>query len=210
MAAVCTVADCGQPSRKRGWCGSHYSQWYRTGEAPQPFRYKWAATGSACVVCGKAAPAGSRRRKHCSAACQQLDSRHRGGRPTTATCILCGHEFSLNRRTTSGRLQRTDTRWCSDCDRESPDAMRFKRYGITPERYVELTANGCAICGAADRKMHVDHDHACCPAGTYRTCGECVRGVLCGQCNQAIGLLNDDPARLASAVAYLAAPRSRT
>ena len=52
----------------------------------------------------------------------------------------------------------------------------------------------CAICGRYERqKLHVDHDH-----GTNR-----VRGLLCGKCNKAIGLLDDDPRRVRSAESYL-------
>lgn len=44
-----------------------------------------------------------------------------------------------------------------------------------------MLAKGCGICGAATMKngnsLHVDHDHACCPG--ERSCGACIRGVLC-------------------------------
>jgi len=54
----------------------------------------------------------------------------------------------------------------------------------------------CYLCGAelAERKVHIDHDHACCPRG--HSCRACRRGLTCGQCNQLIGLADDDPARL--------------
>lgn len=40
-------------------------------------------------------------------------------------------------------------------------------------------------------RLAVDHDHACCP-GHY-SCGKCVRGLLCQDCNIAAGKLRDDP-----------------
>ncbi|MFG3348805.1 endonuclease VII domain-containing protein [Streptomyces sp. NPDC048018] len=49
-----------------------------------------------------------------------------------------------------------------------------------------------AICPAAPA-VHVDHRH-----GTGR-----VRGVLCFNCNSAIGKLGDDPDVLRRAIAYL-------
>jgi hypothetical protein len=87
-----------------------------------------------------------------------------------------------------------------DC-RSTPPPLRFKKYGITPEQYGRLAAAGCAICKRTDRALHVDHDHRCCPKS--HTCGRCVRGLLCGPCNRAIGLLGDDAATLRSATAYL-------
>lgn len=80
-----------------------------------------------------------------------------------------------------------------------------KRVGITPERYDEMVAERegrCDICGKApEKRLCIDHDHRCCNG--QQTCGECVRGLLCNRCNRAIGLLGDDPAVLAAAIAYL-------
>ncbi len=85
---------------------------------------------------------------------------------------------------------------------------RFKKsYGITPEQYDEMAAaqgGACRICGrlaAPDPRkgLYVDHDHS-----TGR-----VRGLLCSQCNTALGLLNDDVALLAGAIEYLKAQYQR-
>jgi hypothetical protein len=64
--------------------------------------------------------------------------------------------------------------------------------------------NLCAVCeeSFSDANVpHVDHDHLCCQ-GLY-SCGECVRGLLCGKCNRGIGLLKDDPRVLGRALRYL-------
>lgn len=81
-----------------------------------------------------------------------------------------------------------------------------RRYGITVAEYDAILASQggvCAICqrdGATKNKlhgfdvpMHVDHHHAT---------GK-VRGILCTHCNTAIGLLQDSPAIIARALAYL-------
>lgn len=81
-------------------------------------------------------------------------------------------------------------------------------YGITPERYwamYEAQGGLCAICQRATgtaRRLAVDHDHRC-AAGhdPKRGCGRCVRGLLCGPCNQMIGRLGE--AALTRAVEYL-------
>ena len=63
-------------------------------------------------------------------------------------------------------------------------------YGITPEQYdamLEAQGGGCAVCGRTDSAnprttmLPVDHDHACCPGN--RSCGNCIRGILCHLCN---------------------------
>lgn len=55
---------------------------------------------------------------------------------------------------------------------------------------LESQGGGCAICSAPpkeDKFMCVDHDHSCCPGS--KSCGKCVRGLLCLSCNVQIGFL---------------------
>ncbi len=71
-------------------------------------------------------------------------------------------------------------------------------YNITPEQWNEYAIDGCNICGAetgeeTDRNLHVDHDHKCCPG--KRSCGKCVRGVVCNRCNTAMGLYENNKLR---------------
>lgn len=205
----CAVEGCERPMRKVGMCSSHYSQSRRGGKPADPkgakaFKRTWRTeAGGNCLVCGLPVPAGTRKR-YCSAGCQQAWVRSNGDRPTTALCDFCGLSFSLGRERT-GRLQRIDTKWCPDCGRESPDVQRFRRYGITREQYKAAVAQGCRICLRTDRKLHVDHDHACCPmrGGSAMTCGKCARGLICGPCNRGLGLFFDDPAALERAANYL-------
>jgi hypothetical protein len=80
-------------------------------------------------------------------------------------------------------------------------------YGISAADYESMLATqggGCAICSVPpepDRRLYVDHDHRCCPG--RRSCGECVRGLLCRHCNLALGQFGDDPNRVAQAAEYL-------
>lgn len=80
--------------------------------------------------------------------------------------------------------------WCNN----------LRRYGLTPAEYeAKLAAQngGCAICGGINAKsgqrLAVDHDHET---------GQ-VRGLLCNNCNSAIGKLRDSSATARLAVAYL-------
>ena len=80
-------------------------------------------------------------------------------------------------------------------ERIRSDSLK-RRFGITPEKYDEmLEAQGgvCAICFREPdpgRRLAVDHDHACCP-DRYRTCGRCIRALLCTSCNNRLGIVED-------------------
>ena len=79
----------------------------------------------------------------------------------------------------------------------------FRERGITIEQRDELCQkqNGCcAICGK-HKALFADHDHS--TGRGVNGYGGSFRGLLCTKCNQGIGLFNDDPAILASAISYL-------
>lgn len=82
------------------------------------------------------------------------------------------------------------------------------RYNLTEEQYNQLLVsqnNTCGICkNVFTDTPRVDHDHSCCP-GIY-SCGKCIRGLLCDNCNKAISLLNDNPDYLISGAQYLRGP----
>ena len=78
----------------------------------------------------------------------------------------------------------------------------MKKFGITLEDYDSMLKSqngGCAICGRKDpgskkvKYFFVDHNH-----NTNK-----VRGLLCNQCNRAIGYLRDDPDVVYAAAMYL-------
>lgn len=79
------------------------------------------------------------------------------------------------------------------------------KFGITLEDYKrmhEAQQGRCAVCGNEERELGrtrkvkqlaVDHCHK---TGA-------VRALLCGPCNRSIGMMNDDPALLRLAAAYV-------
>lgn len=75
-----------------------------------------------------------------------------------------------------------------------------RNYKLTLEEYNELSKKGCMVCGSFE-SLCVDHDHACCPTET--TCGECVRGILCGRHNKALGWVSDSVEELEGLISYL-------
>ena len=80
------------------------------------------------------------------------------------------------------------------------------KYSINLEKYNELTIKQhgkCAICSepSVPKKLGVDHDHNCCPG--EKSCGKCIRGLLCNRCNLLLGLCKDSILILQKAVCYL-------
>lgn len=77
-------------------------------------------------------------------------------------------------------------------------SKRCARYGIAPEQLVDAFERqkcSCAICGVQLTLMGsaIDHNHA---TGEFR-------GVLCRQCNRALGMFKDSPVTLRRALEYL-------
>lgn len=82
---------------------------------------------------------------------------------------------------------------------------RWKRQGIDPDQAEALLkqATKCEGCGGIPKNTRTlrlvpDHDH---------TTG-LLRGVLCGNCNRALGLLQDSPTILRALAQYLETSRS--
>lgn len=93
------------------------------------------------------------------------------------------------RRAVQARRQR----WRED----HPEATRAHymkwAWGITPEEFQDLVAAQGGKCAnpACERSAEdLDHDHSCCIG--KKTCGRCIRGVLCKRCNYKLGLLERD------------------
>lgn len=115
----------------------------------------------------------------------------------TRSCVECVAERCKE-------WQKLNKRKYLDAQNES---RRVRLFGINRDKYNEMLLSqggGCAICSGPNRggrMLAIDHDHACCPG--EKTCGKCVRGLLCDSCNHAIGKFKDDPDLLIRAARYL-------
>ena len=96
---------------------------------------------------------------------------------------------------------------CKECQSQ---ARYLKKYNLDMQTMqLMLTAQGgCAICHTLDpglNKWQADHDHSCCPVGPSggKTCGKCLRGILCSPCNRMLGIVKEDKQTLLSAIQYL-------
>ena len=75
----------------------------------------------------------------------------------------------------------------------------YKKYKLTKQMYLDMLEQQggvCAICKGLPKRnwLAVDHNHLCCP-GT-KTCGHCIRGLLCSSCNSFLGRVSDNPQTL--------------
>lgn len=137
--------------------------------------------------------------------------------------ILSVDDFYKSKGTYDGR----DTR-CKDCakawQKETHDRNRGaflngarrnhvkKTYNITQDDYLkksEKQNHVCMICGLPETckirgtlsHLCIDHDHMCCLGN--KSCGKCVRDLICRRCNTILGRANDDIALLEKAIQYL-------
>jgi len=136
------------------------------------------------------------------------------------TCNRCGQTKPLD-SFAKDKTRRDGRRYdCKECARAyarnwySANPGRHRavtikhKYGMTADEYAAILreqGGGCAICGKTPdqngKNLAVDHDHSCCPG--MRSCGKCVRGLLCDQCNRGIGYFQDSTELLHAAGAYL-------
>lgn len=97
--------------------------------------------------------------------------------------------------------------YCKECSIYMGHLNSYRKYGgMTPEDYLRLEAEQggvCKICGNDNngKRLMVDHDHNCCPGAN--TCGKCTRGLLCKNCNWALGNAKDDVKLLKKMIDYL-------
>lgn len=122
------------------------------------------------------------------------------------TIGLCTRHYARNRYVPTPRTE------CEypDCDVLvfgrlcSSHSKRPSRFSLSVDEYLDLVRiPSCGGCGtpinASNR--NIDHDHAHCVRG----CRECIRGILCRDCNLTLGHARDDIARLEGLIAYIQA-----
>lgn len=130
-----------------------------------------------------------------------------------------GHEISGDNLIFVDSRRRCKTCWKSyqkkaklklrqENPRHEVDLEYQRIYSIPLSRYEEMESQqekACKICGKkrpeGGKRLHTDHDHACCSG--KKSCGGCVRGLLCYGCNLVLGIVKDNPALLQKMIDYL-------
>lgn len=230
---ICAFDGCERPCKSAGLCNTHGAQ--RRAGRPLTAIRKYSKRAEECSFqdCTRVRRYGDlcnahgmqRRAGRELTPVRPYVFRDDGGRPVVTRTKRAPKDPT--RRDEQGRKRcNTCEGWKSvnDFDRHAsrPDGLqatcrrcglvnhRVRSYRITADVYTEMLANQggtCAICRRPDpsgRALSVDHDHECCPEAA-KSCGKCVRGLLCWSCNVGIGHLRDDPDVLRAAAEYLMA-----
>ena len=130
-------------------------------------------------------------------------------------CRECARKISKEIRKRNGAAIRIreSKYWHSKTMTEKREIMLRQQYKLSLQDLDNMFKRQyglCLICrkelptgiGKGDNRFHVDHDHSCCP-NSSKTCGKCVRGLLCHKCNTASGLLDESPEAIRRMIAYL-------
>lgn len=174
---VCEFKECGRPHNSHGLCRNHADQ-RRRGSALRPIRA--ISPKSVSTV------------------------RDEHGRKRCVRCNAWQEESEFY------SLLQTSDRLNSHCKSCMKWGNLLRLFGLTPERFAEMLAEqggGCAICLVRPeengKRFAVDHDRLCCPSD--KSCGQCIRGVLCSGCNAGIGFLRESRDIMQAAIRYLEA-----
>lgn len=205
---MCSIEDCEGSVEARGWCRKHYGRWYRHGDPladdHRTSEHRPRLPGCSVVDCPFD--------HYAKGLCRNHYARAHRLRPEPFVCAQCGTTFEARRHSSDRRFCsrqcKGKARFADGSGQQSVRRWQFKtKYGITIDEY-EILREGqgraCAICGRTDPIgrvskfgpdywLHVDHNHE---TGA-------VRGLLCSNCNQALGLLGEDPVNAARATDYL-------
>lgn len=142
----------------------------------------------------------------------------KSGRFPHSWCAVCERKYNAKRRKPGAWMS-----WYNGLSDERKNEYRqkqtnkdkWRKYGLTIDQItaiLDAQYGACAACMSpitldvtADvphsQRASIDHDHTCCPG--EKTCGKCVRGLLCGHCNRILGLVNDSQVTLRALAAYL-------
>jgi hypothetical protein len=191
---VCSIDGCTAKPVARALCSQHYGRLRNRGDATLPALRVRGRVPCAVDGCDQRAT----NRGHCPAHHRRVLRSGAPGAPLDRTserfCGYCEEPFASTNMA---------QKYCGEeCARTAKSLGNARwKYGITMQEYRRLWLKQkgvCAICELPERTernhlLTIDHDHVT----------DHVRGLLCSQCNRAIGMLQDDPKVIEAAAAYV-------
>lgn len=127
------------------------------------------------------------------------------------TCKICGIEKNISefyarrndckdcKNFLARKKWREDVETTEKYKKKARERAKNRRYGITQEQFDQMLLgqkNKCAICQSEfknTRDTHIDHCHTL----------SRVRGLLCNNCNTALGQFKDNIDHMENAIKYL-------
>jgi hypothetical protein len=87
-----------------------------------------------------------------------------------------------------------------------PHYLRNQLYNIDFLELLAKQGGKCFICGTTEPVGQgdgwaINHDHQCCKGG--KSCGNCVKGILCQPCNKGLRAFKNNPDLIKAAQHYL-------
>jgi hypothetical protein len=200
---ICSIEECDKPEHAKKLCQPHYRQANRRarglqkpGPKPEPSkpysRYNYEGLSH------------HTKGEKCSRGHEYVEGSYKVRSDGTRVCVRCFTEGFVS-----------DALYGYRIIEKSRDEISWRRttYALSDEDFsllLELQDNKCLI-GKHPFKDNsdicVDHNHECCP--TDKTCGNCVRGLLCRRHNSGLGMFNDNADELLDAVEYLQKYKNR-
>ena len=184
MEKVCAGPECYDTKiHGRGYCAAHYRQKFVLGGELRPKKKIQRNLICSLDFCDKKAIA----KGFCSSHWAQVKRYKIEPRPinefTNKVCAYryCGKSFGTRMEASA---------LCKQC------RSRCRMYGITEIQYLSMPIY-CEACGS-DKRISVDHNHE---TGEYR-------GVLCGTCNTALGMVHENVEKLEGIINYIKVKRN--
>jgi len=125
-------------------------------------------------------------------------------------CIECQNEYSRSRYASPDQYkQRKMSEKENKIKRKGSSRKWYLKstYNLTIDKYSQMLLEQgglCDICETqitSERHFDVDHDHSCCSG--YKSCGKCVRGLICFNCNSVLGHSKDRVDILEKTINYI-------
>jgi Autographiviridae endonuclease VII len=224
VSKKCRIIGCKSISKARGFCGTHYQQYWRNGEIEKMRSTERGAMEQHPLYSAWSGVRRYRRDDLCDewkddfwAFADAVKERpegvlHPSIQPKDDAKPIGPDNWYWRIPSSTGTDYARDRReymrrWVAKARRDDPYYFRIaamRRYGVTREWYettLEKQGHACAICGKQEDKeiggkvLSLAVDHC---HDTKR-----VRGLLCSNCNRGIGHLKHDIAILEAAIAYL-------